>query len=200
MKTYLVTGGCGFIGSHLVEELLKENKVIVIDDLSTGHLNNIKRLLNNPRLTYIKSSILNNKIKKYFKKVDIVYHLAAQSDIVPSIENPNKYFEVNVKGTLNILNFSRENKIKKFIYAASSSCYGIPKKYPTSENAEINPRYPYALTKYLGERLVEHWSKLYNFNFVSLRLFNVYGPKVRTTGHYGAVFGVFCLNYIIKNH
>ena len=73
MKTYLVTGGCGFIGSHLVEELLKENKVIVIDDLSTGHLNNIKRLLNNPRLTYIKSSILNNKIKKYFKKVDIVY-------------------------------------------------------------------------------------------------------------------------------
>ena len=191
MKTYLVTGGCGFIGSHLVEELLKKNKVIVIDDLSTGHLNNIKRLLNNSKLTYIKSSILNNKIKKYFKNVDIVYHLAAQSDIVPSIENPDKYFEINVRGTLNVLNFSRENKIKKFVYAASSSCYGIPKKYPTSENATINPRYPYALTKYLGERLVEHWSKLYNFNFISLRLFNVYGPKVRTTGHYGAVFGVF---------
>ncbi len=192
MKTFLVTGGCGFIGSHLVEKLInKGHKVIIIDDLSTGHISNIENIIDNKKLTFIKKSILNKNIKKYFKKIDTVFHLAAQSDIVPSIENPNKYFEINVKGTLNILNFVREYKIKKFIYAASSSCYGIPKKYPTDEKSEINPRYPYALTKYLGERLVQHWAKLYNFKFLSLRLFNVYGPKVRTTGHYGAVFGVF---------
>ncbi len=192
MKTFLVTGGCGFIGSHLVEKLInKGHKVIIIDDLSTGHISNIENIIDNKKLTFIKKSILNKNIKKYFKKIDTVFHLAAQSDIVPSIENPNKYFDINVKGTLNILNFVREYKIKKFIYAASSSCYGIPKKYPTDEKSEINPRYPYALTKYLGERLVQHWAKLYNFKFLSLRLFNVYGPKVRTTGHYGAVFGVF---------
>ena len=192
MKTYLVTGGCGFIGSHLAETLInKGGKVIIIDDLSTGHISNIKNFIKNKKLTFVKSSILNKNIRKYFKKIDTVFHLAAQSDIVPSIENPNKYFDVNVNGTLNILNFAREFNIKKFIYAASSSCYGIPKKYPTDELSEINPRYPYALTKYLAERLVQHWAKLYNFKYLSLRLFNVYGPKVRTTGHYGAVFGVF---------
>ena len=199
MKTYLLTGGCGFIGSHLAERLIESgNKVIILDDLSTGHKNNIKNLLTNKNLIFVKISILSHKIKKYFKNVDVIYHLAAQSDIVPSIEDPNKYFEINVKGTLNILNFARMYKIKKFIYAASSSCYGIPKKYPTNEKSEISPRYPYALTKYMGERLTQHWAKLYDFKFISLRLFNVYGPRVRTTGHYGAVFGVF-LSQIYNN-
>ena len=192
MKTCIVTGGCGFIGSHLVEKLLtNNNKIIVIDDLSTGHLNNLKKVLKHKNLTLVKKSITNPIIRKYFKNVHTVYHLAAQSDIIPSIENPDLYYKVNVTGTLKILNYSRDFKIKKFVYAASSSCYGIPKTYPTKENSKINPRYPYSLTKYLAERLSEHWANLYNFNFISLRLFNVFGPRVRTTGHYGAVFGVF---------
>lgn len=192
MKTCIVTGGCGFIGSHLVEKLISNNqKVIVIDDLSTGHLENIKHLLGNSKLTLIKKSILDKSIKKYFKNINVVFHLAGQSDIVPSIENPSLYYDVNSSGTLKILNYVRDYKIQNYVYAASSSCYGIPKKYPTKENSEINPRYPYALTKYLGEKLSLHWSKLYNFKCISLRLFNVFGPRVRTTGHYGAVFGVF---------
>ena len=110
---------------------------------------------------------------------------------MPSIENPNLYFDVNVKGTLNILNQSVKNNIKRFIYIASSSSYGIPKKYPTPENSKIDPQYPYALTKRLGEELVLDYSKIYNLNSTSLRLFNVYGPRARTSGTYGAVFGVF---------
>ena len=191
MKTCIVTGGAGFIGSHLVEQLLKNYKVIVIDDLSTGHFTNIQHLKKKKNFFFIKKSILSSGIKKYFRNCFAVFHLAAQSDIIPSIEKPDLYFDVNVKGTLNILNYAKEFKVKKFIYAASSSCYGIPKKYPTSEKSEIKPRYPYALTKYMGEELVNHWSKLFNFETYVLRLFNAFGPKVRTTGHYGAVFGVF---------
>ena len=101
------------------------------------------------------------------------------------------YYDVNVTGTRNLLEASRKNRIKKFIYAASSSCYGIPKKYPTSEKTFIDPEYPYALTKYIGELLVQHYNKIYNLNTTSIRLFNVYGPRSRTSGTYGAVFGVF---------
>ena len=113
------------------------------------------------------------------------------ADIVPSIENPERYFDVNVKGTLNVLQLSRDSGAKRFIYAASSSSYGIPNCYPTPETAPIDPHYPYALTKYMGEELVLHWSRLFGLPCVSLRLFNVFGPRSRTTGAYGAVFGVF---------
>ncbi len=187
----LITGGGGFIGSHLAEKLLKLNhKVIVIDNFSIGRKSNLKNIKKNIKI--INQDILNEKkIEKYFKKVDNVFHLAAMADIVPSIENPKLYFDVNVKGTLNILNLSVKNQIKRFIYIASSSSYGIPKKYPTSENSKIDPQYPYALTKRLGEELVMHYSKIYNLNSTSLRFFNVYGPRARTSGTYGAVFGVF---------
>ena len=119
------------------------------------------------------------------------FHLAGLADIVPSIDNPTQYFNSNVKGTLNILESSRRANIKKLIYAASASCYGIPDKYPTNENSKINPQYPYALTKFIGEQLIFHWFKVYNMPNISLRFFNAYGPKSRTTGAYGAVFGVF---------
>jgi UDP-glucose 4-epimerase len=117
--------------------------------------------------------------------------MAGRADIVPSITNPSSYFQSNVKGTLNILEASRKAKIKKFIYAASASCYGIPERYPTDEKSKIDPQYPYALTKFLGEQLVIRWSKFYDMPNVSLRFFNVYGPRSRTTGAYGAVFGIF---------
>ncbi len=187
----LVTGGCGFLGSHLVESLLSKNHTVtVIDNLSTGNLDNIKNFRNKIKL--VNADIANSsKIKKFFKKVDWVFHLAARADIVPSIENPKKYFDANVVGTFNILQECRNKKIKKFIYIASSSSYGIPKKYPTNEKSLIECKYPYALTKYLGEELVMHWGKVYNLPVISLRCFNIYGTRSRTSGTYGAVIGVF---------
>ena len=188
----LVTGGAGFIGSNLVEKLIKlGHKVVVLDDLSTGRLSNLKNVKNKIEFYKIDISKKNSLINKYFKKVDWVFHIAGLADIVPSIENPKKYFDSNVTGTLNILEASKKAKVKKFIYAASASCYGIPKKYPTNENSKIDPQYPYAATKNIGEQLVLHWSKVYKMSNISLRFFNAYGPKSRTTGAYGAVFGVF---------
>jgi len=125
------------------------------------------------------------------KNKDYVFHLAALADIVPSIENPDGYYRSNVNGTFNVLEACRKHQVKKIVYSASSSCYGIPDEYPTKETAEIRPQYPYALTKYLGEQLVMHWCHVYDLPAVSLRFFNVYGHRSRTSGTYGAVFGVF---------
>jgi len=187
----IVTGGFGFIGSHLVEFLLSKNfKVIVIDNLSTGKKENLKNSIK--KIKFVKADISNKKkIIKHFKGVDFVFHLAALADIVPSIQNPNEYFRSNVDGTLSILECCRKNKVKKIIYAASASCYGITKKFPTNENSKIELMYPYALTKWLGEQIVMHWTKIYKINANSLRLFNVYGPRSRSNSNYGAVFGVF---------
>ena len=186
----LVTGGAGFIGSHLVEKLYKKNDIIVIDNLSTGRKENIKFFLD--KINFVKADISKiHNIEKFFKGIDIVFHLAALADIVPSIQNPIEYYNSNVTGTINVLKCSQKYKIKKFLYAASSSCYGIPTKYPTPESQKLSPQYPYALTKLLGEQLVMHWSKLYKLNSISLRLFNVYGTRSRTSGTYGAMFGVF---------
>ena len=188
----LITGGCGFIGSHIAEKLLsKEHKVTIIDNLSTGRLENIDHLVGNNLNVVIEDISNYNKIEKYFKSIDIVYHIAALADIVPSIENPMQYHNSNVNGTLSVLECSRKYKIKRFIYAASSSCYGIPKDYPTNELAEIKPQYPYATTKYLGETYVMNWGIVYGLPVTSLRFFNVYGTRSRTSGTYGAVFGVF---------
>lgn len=196
----LVTGGAGFIGSHLVDLLLdKGHKVISIDNLVSGQEKNFVKHLKNKKFKFIQSDIRDLKnIENHFIDIDWVFHLAALADIVPSIENPDDYYSTNVTGTFNVLKMSRKNNVKRFVYAASSSCYGIPNEYPTSENADISPRYPYALTKYLGEELVMHWSEVYKLSSTSLRLFNVYGPRSRTTGTYGAVFGVF-LAQKIKN-
>ena len=187
----LVTGGAGFIGSHLVEKLVENgHNVIVIDNFEVGKLSNLKNVKD--KIKIINTDIRHyKKISKYFKNIDNVYHFAALADIVPSIENPDEYYSTNVTGTYNVLKASVAKKVKRFIYAASSSCYGIPKNYPTSEKDHISPQYPYALTKRLGEELVIHFSNVYKLNATSLRFFNVYGPRARTSGTYGAVFGVF---------
>ncbi len=189
----LVTGGAGFIGSHLVERLLAEGySVVVIDDFSTGRKENLLGIQGFEKLEVFEVDITDrNALEEVFPIVDWVFHLAGKADIVPSIESPCMYYETNVTGTLNILQCSVSNGVKRFIYAASSSCYGIPQHYPTPETADISPRYPYALTKYLGEELVKHWGEVYKLPVISLRLFNVYGLRSRTTGAYGAVFGVF---------
>ena len=191
-KIAVVTGGAGFIGSHMVDLLLKKNFIVnVIDDLSGGRFQNIKKNLNNKCFSFKKIDI--NKLRtnhKFFNKCDYIVHFAGKGDIVPSIENPLGYMNTNVMGTVKVLEAARKAKVKKFVYAASSSCYGLAKT-PTSENHKINPLYPYAMSKYQGEKLCFHWSKLYNLPVNSLRIFNAYGPRVRTTGAYGAVFGVF---------
>ena len=191
MPKYIVTGGAGFIGSHVVEYLVKrKKKVIVLDNLSTGRLENLKDLIKDIKFIKCDLSKKGNWNKEFSGKYYVI-HLAALADIVPSIQDPKKYFESNVSSTLNLLEASKKGKILKFVYSASSSCYGIPKKYPTKENEKINAKYPYALTKKIGEDLVVHWSKLYKIPFISLRLFNVYGTRSRTSGTYGAMFGVF---------
>lgn len=192
MKT-LVTGGAGFIGSHLTDLLLSEgHQVTVIDNLRGGWLKNLKEAKENLGFQFVNADIRDrNALKGLFDGIDWVFHLAALSDIVPSIEQPRDYFETNVDGTFNILEEAQSAGVKRLIYAASSSCYGIPNQYPTPESAIISPQYPYALTKYLGEQLVLHWAQVYKLPAVSLRLFNVFGPRSRTTGVYGAVFGVF---------
>lgn len=189
----LVTGGCGFIGSHIVDRLIGEGfDVAVIDNLSTGRLLNLEHHKGNQRLAIHIADIADHeKILPFFEGVDQVYHLAALADIVPSIERPLEYHRANVDGTISVLECCRKRNVKRIVYAASSSCYGIPDHFPTPESAKIRPQYPYAVTKYLGERYVMYWHSIYGMPVTSLRFFNVYGPRSRTSGTYGAVFGVF---------
>ncbi len=187
----IVTGGAGFIGSHLVSKLVEKNfEVCVIDNLSTGRIENLEHIKKKIKFYKYDLSSKGSWVKIFDKRVKYVFHLAAIADIVPSIENPEKYFKANVLSTLNILHECRKNKCK-IIYAASSSCYGIPKKFPTNEKSEVSPQYPYAFSKHAAENLILHWSKVYKIKFISLRLFNVYGTRSRTSGTYGAMFGVF---------
>ena len=191
--TSLVTGGCGFIGSHMVDRLLSEgHDVRVIDNLSTGRLENLDHLKGHKNLSIYQMDIRNKEeIQPIFKDVDYIFHFAALADIVPSIQRPQDYYSSNVLGTFNVVECAKNTNIKKLLYAASSSCYGIPDQYPTRETAEIRPQYPYALTKRLGEETILHWGQVYGLPVITLRLFNVYGTRSRTSGTYGAVFGVF---------
>ena len=191
-KKAVVTGGAGFIGSHLVDTLLKKNIMVeVIDNLSTGRIENLSHVKKEIRFHNLDLSLKNNLLSEIVNDADYIFHLASLADIVPSIKHPEVYFKANVEGTLNLLNSINIDRIKKFVYAASSSCYGLAKVIPTPETADIIPEYPYALTKFLGEELVMHWSKVYKLRAISTRFFNVYGTRSRTSGTYGAVFGVF---------
>ena len=191
-KIAVVTGGAGFIGSHMVDLLLsKKYRVHVIDNLCGGYKKNLAQHNKNPFLKLEKTNICQLKPNnKLFKNADYVFHFAGIGDIVPSIENPTDYMMTNVQGTIRVLEASRFAKVKKFVYAASASCYGLTKKR-TKENFNIKPEHPYALSKYLGEKAVFHWHKVYGLPVNSIRIFNAYGPRVRTTGAYGAVIGVF---------
>ena len=195
----LVTGGAGFIGSHLVDALLElDHEITVLDNFSTGRVENLNHVLD--KIDLLECDIAEaSDWGSEFQGVDWVLHIAALADIVPSIQNPDDYFRSNVTGTFNVLRASQLARVKRLVYVASSSCYGEPDLFPTPESAEIRPQYPYALTKYLGEELVSHWAQVYQLPALSLRLFNVYGPRSRTSGTYGAVFGVF-LAQKLANH
>lgn len=177
----------------MVDRLLADgHEVAVIDNMATGRPENLVQHCGNPRLTIHVGDINDTAtLARAIVGVKWVFHFAALADIVPSIRQPREYFCANVNGTMAVLEAARAQRAERFVYAASSSCYGIPDVYPTPESAEIRPQYPYALTKRLGEELVLHWAQLYGMPAVSLRLFNVYGPRHRTSGSYGAMFGVF---------
>ncbi len=189
----LITGGAGFIGSHLAERLISDgHKVTVLDNFCTGRRQNLSHIKSpNFKIVEIDIAAPYVQLNKYFDQIDWVFHLAARADIVPSIVDPLSYHQSNVDGTVNVLIASQNAKVKRFLYVASASCYGIPKQIPTPETADISPQYPYALTKYVGEQYTLHWARVYKLPVVSLRFFNVYGPRSRTSGTYGAVFGTF---------
>jgi UDP-glucose 4-epimerase len=188
----VVTGGAGFIGSHMVDRLLaRGHSVRVIDSLVGGREANLAHHDRDPRLSLERRDIrVLQPEDALFHDVDYVFHFAGIGDIVPSIERPNDYMDVNVQGTVRVLECARTAKVKKLVYAASSSCYGLA-AVPTREDHPIAPEHPYALSKYQGEMAALHWRQVYKLPVNSIRIFNAYGPRVRTTGAYGAVLGVF---------
>lgn len=190
-KRCVVTGGAGFIGSHLVDRLVEAgHDVVAVDNLATGRRQNLAH--HEGRVPLVVADVADPRaLQGAFDGADWVFHLAALADIVPSIERPLDYHRANVDGTVTVLEACRAAKVKRFVYAASSSCYGLAEQFPTPETAPLQPQYPYALSKMMGESLALFWGKLYGLPVVSTRFFNVYGPRSRTTGAYGAVFGVF---------
>ena len=189
----VVTGGAGFIGSHMVDLLLARGfRVRVIDNLVGGRLENLAHVTGDSRLEIAVEDLRAvPPTSPIFAGAEYVFHFAGIGDIVPSIERPAEYMSTNVLGTVHALEGARAAGARKFVYAASSSCYGIADELPTTEQAPICPEYPYALSKYQGEQAVLHWGRVYHLPVNVIRIFNAYGPRSKTSGAYGAVFGVF---------
>lgn len=187
----VVTGGAGFIGSHMVDLLVEEGfEVRVIDNLVGGREDNLAQH-HNGSVVLEKQDIRSlSRDDSFFSGAKYVFHFAGIGDIVPSIERPTEYMSANVQGTVHALECARRAGVRKFVYAASSSCYGLA-AVPTREDHPLAPHYPYALSKYQGEQAVFHWHKVYALPVNSIRIFNAYGTRSKTSGAYGAVFGVF---------
>ncbi|MBS0338850.1 MAG: GDP-mannose 4,6-dehydratase [Proteobacteria bacterium] len=188
----VVTGGAGFIGSHMVDAFVERGYAVrVIDNMVGGREENLAHLAKNPDVV-----LERRDIRSYapddalFRGARYVVHFAGIGDIVPSIERPMEYMSANVQGTVHMLECARHAGVQKFVYAASSSCYGLAKT-PTREDHPVEPLYPYALSKYQGEQAAFHWNVVYKLPVNSIRIFNAYGTRSRTSGAYGAVFGVF---------
>ena len=193
----LVTGGAGFIGSHLAGELAKENEVIIIDDLSTGRLENIKELMEKDNVKFIKGSITNyDLIQESSRDVDYVFHLAAIASVPESIKNPIESNNVNINGTLNVLIAARDNMIKKVIYTSSCAVYGDTAVMPVCETSHLNPKSPYAVTKLAGEYYCSVFREVFDLPTISLRYFNVYGPGQNPNSEYAAVVPKFISNVL----
>ena len=190
MQKAIVTGGAGFIGSNLVDRLINMGvEVHIIDDLSTGFEKNI-----NPKAKFHKIDIskLDPKAAWYeFKDTDVIFHTAALARVQPSIDDPIPFDNVNTGGTLRMLMLAHELGVKRFVYSASSSCYGNNKKFPTPEEESTNPLSPYGLQKYIGEQYCKMFSEVYNLDTVSLRYFNVYGERMNLEGAYKLVIAIF---------
>jgi len=193
MKKVIVTGGAGFIGSHLAEELAAQGyAVVILDDLSTGKRENIDQLLKNNSVEFIQASVTDMALlQTLFKGSEYVFHQAALARVPRSIEDPITANEINVRGTLNILMAAKENKVRKVIYASSSSAYGNVNALPQREDMLPNPLSPYALTKLAGEYYCTIFRQIYGLSTVSLRYFNVYGPRQDPFSQYATVIPAF---------
>jgi len=188
----VVSGGAGFIGSHMVDLLAERGFAVrAIDNLAGGRRENLAQHARNPEVVLEERDIRSYQPEDpLFRGTKYVFHFAGIGDIVPSIEQPMEYMSANVQGTVHMLECARHARVEKFVYAASSSCYGLA-QVPTREDHPIAPQYPYALSKYLGEQAAFHWHQVYGLPVNSVRIFNAYGTRSRTSGAYGAVFGVF---------
>ncbi len=191
-KCIVVTGGAGFIGSNLVRKLADNNTVIVIDDLSSGSLKNIEDLVKTKKINFIKGSVTNNKLlQKTFRDIDYVFHQAAIASVTKSIEDPIKSNNVNVNGTLNVLVAARDNDIQKVVFASSCSVYGDSPILPKKEDMMPYPISPYSVNKLISEYYCRVFTEVYGLKTVSLRYFNVYGPRQDPKGDYAAVIPKF---------
>jgi UDP-glucose 4-epimerase len=201
MNKAIITGGAGFIGSHLAEGLSECGyRVAIIDDLSAGKKANIANLIESGQIEFFEGSILDEKLlTKLFKGVDYVFHQAAMTSVPHSIKEPQAYHDVNARGTLNVLQAARENMVSKVIYASSSSVYGDTPTLPKTENMTPNPQSPYAVSKLTGEYYCQVFQHSYDLPTVSLRYFNVYGPRQNPDSEYAAVIPRFISNVTSGN-
>ena len=184
----MVTGGAGFIGSHLVDKLLDfEYEVAVIDDFSSGKKENLEHHKNNPNLKIFGKNICDKNIENLFEDVSVIFHVAAIPRVQFSIEFPEKTNEVNIKGTLNVLEAAKKTGVKRFVYSASSSAYGDQEKLPLIETMNPNPMSPYALQKLVGEYYCKLYNLLFSMETICLRYFNVYGPRQDPSGEYACL-------------
>lgn len=191
MKKYIVTGGAGFIGGHLVDRLINDgHNVVVVDNFSSGQKSNINKKAH-ICIADISSSVYSEKIKEQMVGSDGVFHLAAMARVQPSIDNPLGFNKANVDGTLNILMYAKEVGVKRVVYSASSSAYGNAKIFPTSEDHPTDPLSPYGLQKLIGEQYCAVFNHCYGLETVSLRYFNIYGERQSTSGAYSLVMGIF---------
>lgn len=188
----LITGGAGFIGSNLARQLAPENEIVILDDLSTGRMENIKELLKNENVRFIRESITDlEQLQESFKDIDYVFHQAALASVPGSIKDPVASNNVNISGTLNVLAVARDNRVKKVVFASSCAIYGEPKVMPVAETAPPNPKSPYAVTKLACEYYCGVFSEIYGLPTASLRYFNVYGPRQNPDSEYAAVIPKF---------
>jgi nucleoside-diphosphate-sugar epimerase len=193
MAKAIVTGGAGFIGSHLAEELARRAyEVLILDDLSTGKMENIKGLLDRGLVTFVQGTITELPLlQKLFDNVDYVFHQAALARVPFSVQNPLAVNEINVTGTLNVLLAARDSGVKKVIYASSAAVYGDTATLPHKEAMVPNPQSPYAVTKIVAEYYCQVFQVVYGLPTVALRYFNVYGPKQDPNSDYAAVIPRF---------
>ena len=188
----LVTGGCGFIGSHVVDKLYDlGHEIIVIDDLSAPENDKFYFHHDRGRVSYFKKDVTKEDCAFAFFDVDIVFHLAARSRIQPTIGAPNECFEVNVVGTQRVLEWSRMNSVKRIIYSGTSSLYGLQNAIPFQPNMPTDCLNPYSMSKWMGEQICKLYSQVYDVPSIVLRYFNVYGPREPVKGHYAPVIGLF---------